>query len=306
MQRSTLISLMKHPLFQSEDQLSTVKGLAKTHPWCSSFQVLVAVGSHQLDALDAKPRLNHAAVHIGDRSKLYEYTVRQNLLGQIAAAESDPDDAPAAPSLSKGMEVQQTAAAETPGQQAEGAEIPSKEKEDATLTSVADTPISSEPLEAQILFEAMAHVGELEVASTWGEVESEHAEDAKPSEDLDSAEEVGLSDFSRWLKNLPGGAVASRPSRKVNTEKAQDHIIERFIQESPHITPAKTGFFSPSHMGKMSLVEDENFVSETLAKIYERQGDFKKAARAYANLKLKYPEKSSYFAALQQKAEKKL
>ena len=53
-------------------------------------------------------------------------------------------------------------------------------------------------------------------------------------------------------------------------------------------------------------MEDDSFVTETLAKIYEKQGDYKKAARAYKNLSLKYPEKRTYFAALQKKAEEKI
>jgi len=43
-----------------------------------------------------------------------------------------------------------------------------------------------------------------------------------------------------------------------------------------------------------------------LARIYERQHDYKKAARAYARLGLKYPEKNVYFAALQKQAEEKI
>ena len=44
------------------------------------------------------------------------------------------------------------------------------------------------------------------------------------------------------------------------------------------------------------LADDDKFVTETLAKIYEQQGNYSKAISAYQNLSLKYPEKSSYFA----------
>ncbi len=41
---------------------------------------------------------------------------------------------------------------------------------------------------------------------------------------------------------------------------------------------------------------DQEFVTETLAKVYEKQGLYKEAIQAYEKLSLKYPEKNAYFA----------
>lgn len=51
---------------------------------------------------------------------------------------------------------------------------------------------------------------------------------------------------------------------------------------------------------------DDEYCTETLAKIYVDQGCFKRALEVYDKLILLYPEKSTYFAALKEEIKKQL
>ena len=86
---------------------------------------------------------------------------------------------------------------------------------------------------------------------------------------------------------------------------SKEKIIEKFIQEEPRISQPKTSFFSPSEYAEKSNTDDNDIVSETLARLYMQQGNIAKARMVYGKLSLLFPEKSSYFAAQIEKADNK-
>jgi tetratricopeptide (TPR) repeat protein len=105
-------------------------------------------------------------------------------------------------------------------------------------------------------------------------------------------------DFFDWLDS-PETAI------KEDSKWSYDEdLINKFIQEEPRIK-AQKDFYSPIDMAQKSVEEDENLISETLAKIYAAQGSYNKAIKAYEKLSLKYPEKSAYFADLIRETKEK-
>jgi predicted transcriptional regulator len=82
-----------------------------------------------------------------------------------------------------------------------------------------------------------------------------------------------------------------------NKLKAQkSELINKFIDEQPTIARGKAEFFKPLDWARQSTQENEDIVTETLAKIYLKQGHNDKAIKIYEKLCLVFPDKSSYFA----------
>lgn len=79
-----------------------------------------------------------------------------------------------------------------------------------------------------------------------------------------------------------------------NTDKI--NLIERFLEIDPGPIPADKKSSLEGDVSKKCIEEDESFITDTLARIYIKQGLYSKAIFAYEKLSLKYPEKSIYFA----------
>jgi len=95
--------------------------------------------------------------------------------------------------------------------------------------------------------------------------------------------------------------ISSRSSirGKGREPEQKANLIDRFIKDNPAFPvskPSSSGIAERVDNQQDSIGESDEFITETLARIYMKQGLFQKAIKAFQKLSLKYPEKSAYFA----------
>lgn len=77
---------------------------------------------------------------------------------------------------------------------------------------------------------------------------------------------------------------------------SKQDLIDKFIKEEPSIRRNVTRFYDPSDVARKSIMQSDDIASETLAKLYLKQGKVLQAIKIYERLCLKFPQKSNYFA----------
>ena len=109
--------------------------------------------------------------------------------------------------------------------------------------------------------------------------------------------------FSEWLK-LTSAIPIKREEKKASPTKKEQKfkLIDKFIQDKPKLSPRDihseqaTDTVKSKNLAAQYTLDQDALMTETLAKVYLQQKNYKKALQAYTILSLKYPEKSGFFA----------
>ena len=262
MNKDQFISYLENPTIMEANAGALLSELILDFPFFQSAHMLYLKHLSKEKSAKYAPQLKITATYANDRKKLYELVIREDLQSKIKLVDQDQD------------------------------------------SSSNENKIT--PLEEEILKEAVNASIQLEVTKPGKRNKSPIAEITPPPQPLKSVKKTGPKSFTDWLTAIHKDSIDSWENTPSNIS-----LIDSFITENPKIGSLQdkgadgsapkekdaAEFFNPVNTARLSIVDEESFVTETLAKIYEVQNCYDKAIKAYEILSLKYPEKRNTFAA---------
>jgi len=270
MESSQIIECMRHPEQIGAAELGVLEQLTHTYPYCQTFQLLYAKCLHNQDNPRYGAQVKLAAACAGNRGllkQLIEKRIRVTPFMHDAEIVVEKE-------LLSGMAVVADVV-------------------DDIQLSVAEEKVKK-PLELQMQLshEVIQRAKLIDIIrSRLAKIPAEPESDYITAAQVEQPEpEITNAGTEEHYTSESGGSAGSKPSED-NTA-----LIDRFIREEPRLSPLRREFFNPVDMAKLSSMDREDLVSETLARIFVQQGDIPKAIKIYERLCLNFPGKSSYFA----------
>lgn len=115
---------------------------------------------------------------------------------------------------------------------------------------------------------------------------------------VNEKDESGAHSFSDWLVVMNKQKTLCTPlSGSPISSSGKWSLIDNFITEQPAIKRSTEISKPIKKVEEFVDVDNEAFITETLARIYVKQKHYEKAVGIFEKLSLKYPEKNTYFAA---------
>jgi len=279
MDNDTFIGYMDRPETLKGDAVAAMERLVDAHPYFNIAQTLLSVAYRNVGDDRYESQLKVAASMAPNRGRLRLYSLMAYRRFVSQPMTSDLPD--------------EFAQEETPSADVNNDTIPEVSSEiQQEVVNEIQQETTNETTNGSIIREKMFIIPEIDLSGTQEELTAEIALLEEKRKTLDELKAI-IANRLKEIELEKQKGDAAEPHKSLSKKE----LIDKFIAENPSISKPKVEFFNPITVAQNSVMDQENIVSETLAKIYENQGYKDKAISIYQKLSLKYPEKSAYFAA---------
>jgi len=280
--------LLQHPQTINEEQTNDVKAIVDEFPYFQSARAVYLKGLKNKDSFKYNQELKITAAHTTDRSILFDFiTSKEFLQNEISHHIKQNTE------HLKDIEVMDI-------------EDISINKSVIIDDALRDHIKSAESILDPDLFKAKTE--EIFIDDTIDEIIEVNSEQIKqtPEEKLEIGKPLTFDknevhSFSEWLKITSFKPIIREENNtqetlvQDNSKEKKFALIDKFIVAKPKIKPV-TKEATKFNIAKAQMLQPETLMTETLARIYVEQKNYKSAIQSYKILSLKYPEKSGFFA----------
>lgn len=286
----------------NRSMLGEVYELVDLFPYFQSAHMLLLKGLRDNDDVKFEKQLKSSALHIADREVLY-YLLKNDASaisdkvktetepGPVSITESPPETQQTVIESAKNSELL-ISAIEMDGDTTKDAENGDRVPLSTGHSVLMPSDLGFDDPEGVVLF-----------IDENGQTEEEKVFYMDPGfaipEESDLLELDTEADNNEIVSNrIESDEIVRGEVDKGFKKQLQAELIDKFIVANPRIEPVRDKAIQPvEDLSKPHTEEKEGFVTETLARIYLNQGYYSRAIDIYEKLSLKFPEKSSYFAA---------
>jgi len=311
-----LSKYLVNPGLLSTWSLKEIQLLTDQYPFFQTARLLEVKNYHAAGSFDFQSKLNFCAAYVTDRRILYEliHPWDTKPAAHEAGASSGKAERDRKPTLQENIADALVAQLDiTRSLNPDETELKpnialdiNKEYGDAVTTEMemadqemAEQEITEEGTDNSIIWLDGADTGAI---LSVDEEPSDTLPGIEPDDLIDLEDSVAAGPYPEPVEKTEGpqpeavneGNEEVLPDEEITVSSHE--LINRFIETNPHLTPPAEST-QPVDISADSVKEDDGFLTDTLAKIYIKQGYYAKAIFAYEKLLLKFPEKSTYFAA---------
>ncbi|MDO5968301.1 hypothetical protein Q4Q35_00640 [Flavivirga aquimarina] len=303
MNSTDFVNILQHPQTITHQQTDAIKSVINEFPYFQSARAVYLKGLKNVSSFKYNQELKITAAYTTDRSILFDFITSeafiQNEISQSikqnTAHLKDINVTVEDISINKSVKVDHSLKRQI--KDTVGVLDPSlfQPKEDRFEKTANFTLDESETIENVTKETKTQEISINDILSLGKPLQFDKAETHSFNEWLKLAHYKPIERGEDKSKDLIETEPVKDTSPDVLDKDKKFELIDKFITTNPKINPFKATI-KKGNIAKTQMIQPEALMTETLARIYVEQKNYKKAIQSYKILSLKYPEKSGFFA----------